>query len=121
MGLVDTHGGSVNMVVQSLVIAKEQKCILRTRQTPAHVFHQPLPLNKTKQPYMQLTSIQLPGVQTNLSCLQSLCFNLQQPSKPLIHPPKMTVTDLAAKQSICISLTLSSGVDVQNIMKKCQW
>lgn len=31
---------------------------------------------------------------------QSLCFNLQQPSEPLIHLPKMTVTDSSAKQSI---------------------
>lgn len=38
---------------------------------------------------------------------QSLCFNLQQPSNPLIHPPNMTMTDLAAKQSICTSLSLS--------------
>lgn len=37
----------------------------------------------------------------------SPCLNLQQPSDPLILPPKMTMTDLATKQSICISLTPS--------------
>lgn len=51
---------------------------------------------------------------------RSLCVNLGLPSELLIHLPKMTVTDLSAKQSICISFTFSSAVDVKNIMKKCR-
>lgn len=33
---------------------------------------------------------------------QSPCLNLQWPSKTFIHPPRMTMTDLATKRSICI-------------------
>lgn len=32
----------------------------------------------------------------------SPCLNLQWPSKTFIHPPRMTMTDLATKRSICI-------------------
>lgn len=42
-----------------------------------------------------------PGLKAiSLVCSQSHSFNLQQPSEPLIHLPKMTVTDSSAKQSI---------------------
>ncbi len=35
----------------------------------------------------------------------SPCLNLQWPSKTFIHPPRMTMTDLATKRSICIPLS----------------
>lgn len=35
------------------------------------------------------------------------CLNLQWPSKTFIHPPRMTMTDLATKRSICIPLSFS--------------
>ena len=37
----------------------------------------------------------------------SLCLNLQWPSKTFIHPPRMTMTDLATKRSICFPLSSS--------------
>lgn len=37
----------------------------------------------------------------------SPCLNLQWPSKTFIHPPRMTMTDLATKRSICIPLSFS--------------
>lgn len=53
-------------------------------------------------------------------CGGSLRVNLGLPSELLIHLPKMTVSDLSAKQSICVSFAFSSALDVKNIMKKCQ-
>lgn len=37
---------------------------------------------------------------------RSPCLNLQRPSKTFIHPPRMTMTDLSTKQSICFPLSL---------------
>lgn len=68
----------------------------------------------------------------------SSCLNLHWPSKTFIHPPRMTMTDLATKRSICFPLSFSFlllshslslfsfsftsfscyFVDVQNMMKK---
>lgn len=72
-----------------------------------HIFHQPLPLNKTKQPYMQLTSIQLPGVQTNLSCLQPV--SLLQPATAIkaINPSAEDDCDWFGRQTINLYLSHS--------------
>lgn len=37
----------------------------------------------------------------------SSCLNLHWPSKTFIHPPRMTMTDLATKRSICFPLSFS--------------
>lgn len=72
-----------------------------------HIFHRPLPLNKTKQPYMQLTSIQLPGVQTNLSCLQPV--SLLQPATAIkaINPSAEDDCDWFCRQTINLYLSHS--------------
>lgn len=72
-----------------------------------HIFHRPLPLNKTKQPYMQLTSIQLPGVQTNLSCLQPV--SLLQPARAIkaINPSAEDDCDWFGRQTINLYLSHS--------------
>lgn len=88
----------------------------------AHIFHLPLPLNKTKQPYMQLTSIQLPGVQTNLSRLQPV--SQRQPATAIkpINPSAEDDYDWFSRQTINLYLSLprSPGADAPNIMKKRQ-
>lgn len=48
----------------------------------------------------------------------SLCVTLRLPSELLIHLPKMTVTDLSAKQSICISFAFSSAEDVGKVSER---
>lgn len=72
-------------------------------QTPPHIFHQTLPLRKTKQ----LTSIQLPGVQTNLSRLQSV--SLLQPATTIkpINPLAGNDYDWFGRQTINLYLSHS--------------
>lgn len=68
---------------------------------------------------MQLTSIQLPGVQTNLSCLQPLCVCFK-PATAIraINPSAEDDYDWYSRQTI--HLYLSHSTDAADIMKKCQ-
>lgn len=80
---------------------------LRSKTYPPTFFLHPLPLNNSTQLTCNSHRFSSQGLKPiSLVFSQSLWLNLQQPSNPLIHPPKMTMTDLAAKQSICISLSL---------------
>lgn len=66
-------------------------------------------------------TVSSPGLKAiSLVCSQSHSFNLQQPSEPLIHLPKMTVTDLSAKQSIYFPLPPLWMYKAQRELKKCQ-
>lgn len=74
---------------------------------------------------MLLTSIQLPGAQTNFSCF--LPVSLPEPATAIrpINPSTQDDYDWFGRQTINLYLSHSfthsfSFVDVKNIMKKCQ-
>lgn len=74
---------------------------------------------------MLLTSIQLPGAQTNFSC--SHCVSVPEPATAIkpINPSTEDDYDWFGRQTINLYLSHSpthslSFVDEPNIMKKCQ-
>lgn len=141
---------SIHTLTQKVIFAKKQtkhghfkvefSCHI---QDPSNFGQPPQPCTKQHyNTYMPLTHWFPSRGPKPISLVfrHSHCLNLQWPSKTFIHPPRMTMTDLATKRSICILLSffffllpLSYSlcslfvlftsfycyfVDVQNMMKK---
>lgn len=84
-----------------------QERIQLSHSRPLKLWTTPIALHNS--PYMPLTHWFPSRGPKPISLVfrHSPCLNLQWPSKTFIHPPRMTMTDLATKQSICIPLSLS--------------